>query len=101
MILGSVDLLEHLLSSERHPLVHGQLAVLPGVVLLEESVVLALLNTNVSQSQNKDQLTSAGQGRYSLRGVARNSFIMAGNSECLMMPSLSVSWSVKISSMYQ
>jgi len=43
MIKSSVDLLEDFLRSESHPLVNSQLAVLPGVVLLEESVVLSLV----------------------------------------------------------
>merc|ERR1719474_898046 len=42
-----------------------------------------------------------GTGSSCFRGTAKHSFIIALNSSNFMIPSLSASWSVKISNMYQ
>ena len=52
MVKYSGDSLEDLLSSELDPLINGEVAVSPGVVLLEESLILSL-NRRLSFSRNE------------------------------------------------
>ena len=52
LVKYSDDSLKDLLSSELDPLINGEVAVSPGVVLLEESLVLSL-NRRLSFGRNK------------------------------------------------
>ena len=52
--------LEDLLSSKLDPLINGEVAVRPGVVLLEESLVL-ILNSWLSFTRNKNYIFALPQ----------------------------------------
>ena len=94
--------LEDLLGSELDPLINGEVAVAPGVVLLEESLVLSL-NSKLSfiRGVTYCNFTSAGVVRPSFFGVLTSSDIIGVNWEMLTRPHLVVSWSVNNSSMNQ
>ena len=50
---GSDESLEDLLVSELHPLINGQCAIAPRIILLEDGLVLAL-NNNLQFNPNKE-----------------------------------------------
>ena len=89
--------LEDLLGSELDPLINGEVAVAPGVVLLEESLVLSL-NRRLSFTKNKFYWTLP---QLAWTVERPSSDIIVGNWEMLTRPHLVVSWSVKSSSMNQ